>query len=189
MKHVLLYILIGISMPLFAQQSDIMDKVPKQMSFELGGRYLHSNTFSNKVVYGYSAMFEYGWQLSGFVKKKSVFITVPVGYAIMPAATGDTNRDMHILSYGWSVRHELTKNKRITPFIGYALLLNQVSFVGIKGLVMGHQTRFEGGVNFNIKKRIIPFAKYEYTYSSYPFLGVKKRSALQYSELKIGIRF
>ena len=188
MKQIISFSLIMLSCIICISQSNTMEKVPKQKTIDIGYRYMMSNNFQNKADYGYSLEFDYAWKLSGFVNKKAVFISIPLGYTyLMPKDT--SSEAMRLLSYGWTVRHELAKNKKIIPFLGYGLLLNQLSINKTDGGIMGHQTRFEFGVNFNRQKKIIPMIKIEYTYSSFPSLGEKKRKSLQYLELKGGIRF
>jgi len=186
MKKIFLFLFLAPTL-LFSQEK-VFEKVPKQYSFEMGYRYVYSSNFENKAPMGYTMLFDYAWQLSGFTEnKKKIFLSVPLGYTYLMGQ--DTMKDMRILSYGWTVCHELTKNKKITPFLGYALLLNSLSINGTKGSVFGHQTRFDFGCNFNINKRIKPFTKIEYSFTRYAFLGNSKSKMLQAVEIKAGIRF
>ena len=170
----------------FGQDKDF-EKVPKQISFETGYRYIFSSTFANKASSGTGFLFDYAWKLSGFENKKAVFISVPLGYYFM-AKDNENHQNMRILSYGWTIRHELSKNKKVIPFMGYALLLNQLSIENTEGQVFGHQTKFAFGVNFLTLKKADPFVKVEYSYTRYPSLGVKKSNSMNTFEIKAGLR-
>jgi hypothetical protein len=170
-------------------------KVPKQYSLEFGYRNLfsvidNSNALlGNSATQGYGFLFDYAWQLSGLNKKRpAVFLSVPMGYSVLYADNNASNR-ISLLSYGWTTRHEFGVNKPITPFVGYGLLLNTLKVKGTPGGVMGHQTQFEGGVNFNTKTKLKYFAKIQYSYTSFPKLGVKERIHLQFADLRVGVRF
>ena len=121
--------------------------VSKQKSIEIGYKNNFNFTFENKATSGMMALFDYAWQLSGVDgTSKASFISVPIGYAML---IPNTNNDklIKILSYGWAVRHELANDKKIIPFLGYALLLNQLSIDETEGQVFGHQTKFDFGIN------------------------------------------
>lgn len=172
---------------LFAQL-DKKDRVPKQISAEIGTRYVFSNSFENQVDLGYTLLLDYAWQLSGFERKNASYLSVPLAYTmLLPAREGD-NR-VSILSYGWTVRHELSRDKKWIPFIGYALLLNQWRESSVDGSVFGHQTRFDVGINLQTKTRLSCFAKIEYSFTRFPELGEKKSNQIHVGELKIGLRF
>lgn len=203
MKQVLLTLLLSvITTNIFSeikqdtlQSVPNISKVPKQISFEAGYRNLfsvidNSNALSgNKTMHGYGFLIDYAWQLSGLNKKKpAVFVSIPLGYSRLMAANNQSN-SIGLLSYGWTVRHELSKDKPVVPFLGYGLLLNTLSMKGIDGGVMGHQTQFDFGLNFKTCKRIIPFAKIEYSYTSFPRLGDSKRIHFQFADLRFGVRF
>lgn len=172
-----------------------ISKVPKQYSLEFGYRNLFSVIDNASALpatlatNGYGFLFDYAWQLSGLNKKRpAVYLTVPIGYAVLlPDNAGSKRASM--LNYGWTVRHEFGVDKPITPFLGYGLLLNTLKVDGTLGGVMGHQTQFEGGVNFNTKSRLKYFAKIQYSYTSYPKLGVRERIHLQYADVRVGVRF
>jgi hypothetical protein len=171
------------------QTANNQERVPKQKSIELGYRYVIYDNFQNTALHGVSLMFDYGWQVSGLNKKKAVFITIPVGYAYTLAKDRMNEVDVRILSYGWTIRHELAKNKNAVPFIGYGLLMNQLAFNGTDGSVMGHQTRFEFGYNFRNLKKLKYFVKAEYSFSSFAKLGDKRRNYIHSMDIKTGIRF
>lgn len=170
-------------------------KVPKQYSLEFGYRNLFSvidnstSPFVNSATHGYGFLFDYAWQLSGLNKKRpAVYLSVPMGYSVL-YADNNTSQRISLLSYGWTTRHEFGVNKPITPFVGYGLLLNTLKVKGTQGGVMGHQTQFEGGLNFNTKTKLKYFAKIQYSYASFPRLGVRERIHLQFADLRVGVRF
>ncbi len=170
-----------------ANTPEAMNRVPKVKSLEIGYRNLIGTDFENINSSGYTFMFDYAWQLSGFHgNKKESFISVPLGYTILNIGEAKSAR---ILSYGWTVKHNLRKNKRAVPFLGYGLLLNQLSIDGIEGKVMGHQTRFDFGYDFNNQNRLYPFIKIEYSMTRYYQLANSKNKHLNSWVLKTGFRF
>jgi hypothetical protein len=187
MLKIFLFTVLLIPISLFAQL-DKKDRVPKQMSLEMGMRYVFASSFENKVDMGYTLLFDYAWQLSGFERKNASYLSVPLGYTILFPA-GEEDKRVSILSYGWTVRHELARDKKWIPFIGYALLLNQWRESSVEGSVFGHQTRFDAGINLNTKTRLIYFAKIEYSFTRYPALGQEKSNQIHVGELKIGLKF
>jgi len=170
-------------------------KVPKQLSIEGGYRYMlpvidNSNVLQgNSATNGYGFLFDYGWQVSGLNgTKPAIYLTVPMGYTVvMPDNL--LSKQISMLNYGWTVRHELNKNKKFTPFAGYGLLLNTLKIKGTDGGVMGHQTQFELGANLNTNSRLKYFGKIQYSYTSYPRLNDDKRMHFQFFDLRIGARF
>jgi len=171
-------------------------KVPKQYSFEFGYRNVFSvidhapvGAYTNSARHGYGFLFDYAWQLSGLNKKRpAVFISVPLGYTVVMADDA-ASKNISFLSYGWTVRHELARNKKVTPFVGYGLLLNTLKIQDTPGGVMGHQTQFDLGMNIKSKWKLRYFAKIEYSYASFPKLGVKERMHFQFADLRVGVRF
>lgn len=171
-------------------QQNIIKKAPKQYSFEFGYRNLfaHSNITMNNT-HGYGALFDYAWQLSGFDGTKNAsYISVPMGYTIL-LPNDELSKRISMLNYGWTVRHELTRNKKIIPFVGYGLLLNNLRVDEREGSVFGHQTQFDLGINFNTNNRLIYFAKIQYSYTSYPRFDEPERIRMHYADLRVGIRF
>ncbi len=164
------------------------DAVPKQYSFELGGRYIAASSFDNKASAGGTFLFDYAWQLSGFTRSNASFISVPLGYTILLPDTKD-DKQMAILSYGWTVRHEIGYEKKVIPFFSYSLLLNQLRISGTEGAVFGHQTKFDFGINFKTSTRIQYFTKVEYSFTRYPKLGTASSQRMHVAELKFGFRF
>ncbi|MDD3320759.1 MAG: hypothetical protein PHS59_04875 [Paludibacter sp.] len=170
-------------------------KVPKQYSFELGYRNIFSvidnanALMGNSATHGYGFLFDYAWQLSGLNKKRpAVYLSVPMGYTVV-FADNNLSKNISLLNYGWTVRHELAENKSSVPFLGYGLLLNTLKVNGTPGGVMGHQTQFEFGYNFNAKSKVKYIAKIQYSYASFPKLGVKERLHFQFADLRVGVRF
>ena len=130
---------------------------------------------------------DYAWQLSGFTGKPAAYISVPLGYTYLFGGKGANSG--RILSYGWTVRHELKSKGNIIPFLGYGLLLNQLSIENTVGRTNGHQTCLNFGFRLKSEKKVNYYAKLEYSYSSYPHLGAKKSDSIQAIELNTGIRF
>lgn len=193
MKNQLIILLITYSVfAVEAQEKQPIFKIPKQFSFEIGYRNVFSQSNmidNNKASNGYGLLLDYAWQLSGFNGKRAKsFITVPLGYTIM-MADNSTSKSVHMLNYGWTVRHELTTGKKIVPFLGYGLLLNNMRITDTDGSLFGHQTQFEVGTNFNTSTRLKYYAKLEYCYTSYPQFEQTERIRLHYIDLRAGIRF
>lgn len=186
----LIFISVLIVFSFFSTQAQIFKKVPKQYSLEIGPRNLFS--YSNITLnnsQGFGGLFDYAWQLSGFDGTKNAsFISVPMGYTILPGNYAATKR-ISMLNYGWTVRHELARNKKIIPFVGYGLFLNDLKIKGTEGSVFGHQTEFDFGLNFNTRTRLKYFVKLQYSYTSYPRFNEPKRIKLHYADLRLGVRF
>lgn len=186
----LIFTFILISSVLFPTHAQTFKKVPKQYSFEIGPRYLfsHSNITLNNSM-GFGGLFDYAWQLSGFDGTKNAsFISVPMGYTILPGNDAATER-ISMLNYGWTVRHELARNKKMIPYVGYGLFLNDLKIKGTEGSVFGHQTEFDFGLNFNTSTRLIYFVKLQYSYTSYPRFNEPERIKLHYADIRLGVRF
>ncbi len=177
-------ILISLVFSMWAQNSAPFKHVPKQYSLELGYRY----NFDNPAGYtagGYSLLFDYAWQLSGFNNGKASYISVPLGYTYFAAQ--NNNLSMRILSYGWTVRHELSKQKKVIPFLSYGLLLNKINFEDKSGGLMGHKTLLGGGSNIKFGSRKLYIAL-NYIYTTFYQLEADK-IRMQGVELNLGIRF
>ncbi|MCF6241513.1 MAG: hypothetical protein L3J74_09240 [Bacteroidales bacterium] len=168
-------------------QDTLMEKSPKQYSFTLGYRNTISSSFVNNASNGYNLEAEIAWKVSGFHKKSAVYFGVPLGYNY---SIPNTENDFYstTLFYGWIVRHEIGRNKKYTPFLGYGLLLNQLRIDGTEGSVFGHQTRFEFGVNRHLKNKTYIFAKIEYSYARFPSLGNSSSNKTQFIGFKLGLR-
>ncbi len=199
MKHTYLkkiFIAFGVilSVHLTAQKESSF-KIPKQYSLEFGYR----NVFSvidrtnilpeNSATNGYGFLFDYAWQLGGLTgKKPAIFLSVPIGYTVLLPDNYISQR-ASMLNYGWAIRHELAKNKVFTPFVGYGLFLNTLKIQGVEGGIMGHQTQFDLGTNFNTSSKLKLFAKIQYSYTSYPKPEHNKRLHYQYFDVRVGVRY
>lgn len=163
-----------------------MEKVNKQYSIEIGGRYFIHSTLPSEAKTGFTLLGDYAWKLSGYYKRPSVYLSVPLGinYMLDPSSN---HSNVYILMYGWTIRHEFRKDKKFIPYIGYSLLLNQVWIKGRGGRTMGHQTKSEIGLNIYSSKQCY-FFKIEYGISSFPSLD-EKTSSVFALDLKTGIRW
>lgn len=167
----------------FAQERE---RAPKQLAFETGYRYLVSNSF-NLASQGVTVLFDYGWQLSGFTGKPASYLSVPLGYTMLFGHGGA--RNARILSYGWTVRHNLSSKSSWVPFLGYGLLLNQLLIEELDGRVFGHQTCLDLGIKYRTQSRWHPYCKLEYCMTRYPSLGKAKADNISAVEIKTGIFF
>jgi len=209
----ILSFLLFFSFFLNAQNDSVfIKKIPHQISFEFGYRYsFYPNTYLlndgsyalldagnnvvpnqtyNSATNGVGLLFDYGWQVGGLTgKKPAIYITIPMGYSIfLPDNPG--SKRVSMLNYGWTIRHDLaTQDKKIIPFVGYGLFLNNFSVEGVPGSVSGHQTQFEGGLNFSTSSSFKYFVKIQGSYSSYPRLGYPKSLHFMYADLRFGVRF
>lgn len=187
MKQIFILIALAWSISMAAQDT-VMNKVPKQMSLEAGYVRIISSELGNPASNGYTVLFDYAWQLSGFAGKRSAFISVPLGYTqFFPDS--DTGRSVRMINYGWTVRHELRPQAGLVPFIGYGLMLNQYSEKDIKGRRFGHQTRFSLGVNYYNSSCFQPYIQLDYSMVNYPQWGIKGSLGKNYLEIKVGARF
>ncbi len=197
---------------LFAQNDSVcIKRIPHQISVEFGYRnsfyqntYLLANgTYAlfdvagkvipgqlfNSATNGIGILADYAWQLGGFNNKKpAAYLSIPMGYSIL-LPDNPASKRISMLNYGWTIRHNLaTNDKKIIPFIGYGLFLNNMSVDGVPGSVSGHQTQFEGGVNFSTATKLQYFVKLQGSYSSYPKLGYAKSLHFMYADLRFGVR-
>lgn len=163
-----------------------LNKAPKNYAVEIGYRQIPSTTFDIKTG-GFTLLCDYAWQLSGFNGKPASFITVPLGYTYL--SQGKSDNTARILSYGWTVRHHLTPDKKAVPFIGYGLLLNQLRMSNLDGSIFGHQTRFDFGYLFTLSEKLRFYTKLEYSYTRYPRLGIKSSDKIHAAELKLGLNW
>jgi hypothetical protein len=180
------FLLLFLFFAVFTLNAQSFSRVPKFVSAELGYRYIPSTSFDIKNQ-GMTLLVDYAWQLSGFTGKPAAFISVPLGYTYLFG--GNSSNSGRILSYGWTVRHELKSKGKAIPFLGYGLLLNQLKIENIDGAVFGHQTCLNFGYRFKSEKKTNYYIKLEYSYSRYPHLGAKKSDSMQALEFKTGIRF
>ncbi len=190
MKHIkpifgILFILL-IDISLVAQDT-IMEKSPKQYTFAAAYRRNISSDFVNEADNGFNLTAEIAWKVSGFHKKSAAYFGVPLGYNYS-LANSESDQNTSSLFYGWIVRHEIGRNKKVIPFFGYGLLLNQFRIENTEGSVFGHQTRFEFGLNKHLKKKICLFAKLEYSFARFPSLGNSSSNKVHFIEVKTGVR-
>jgi hypothetical protein len=180
-------LIISLSLILSAQDN-YPDRVPKQYSVELGYSYAPRSDFEHLAGNGITLGFDYAWQLSGINgKKPAVFLSIPLSYTYLFATQpGDSSASM--LTYGWRVRHQLSKGKTVTPYLGYYLLLNQLKIFEHEGSAMGHQTKFEFGLNFNSQKTF-PFMQLDYSMTRFPSLDTKKSKWIHSLGIRSGVRF
>jgi hypothetical protein len=101
----------------------------------------------------------------------------------------DTSRSARVISYGWTVRHELRPQKGLVPYLGYGLLLNNYAVKGIDGHTFAHQTRFTLGLNHYNTSSIQPYMQVDYSMTYYPELGLKHSTPYHFVEIKLGARF
>jgi hypothetical protein len=162
-------------------------KAPKFYSLEMGYRYIPATTFDIKKQ-GVTLLFDYAWQLSGFTgSKPAAYISVPLGYTYL--FTGNGANAGRILSYGWTVKHDLKASGKAIPYFGYGLLLNQLKVTGTDGSIFGHQTRFDIGYLFKTGRKANAYTKLEYSFTRYPRFGQKKSDTIHAAEVKVGVRF
>jgi hypothetical protein len=209
LKLILIFTFSFSASALFAQKDSVHFRIPHQISVEFGYRYsFYQNTYLsdlgtyigdptntisqtlNKATSGVGILADYAWQLSGFNgKRPAIYLSIPMGYSIL-LPDNPTSKRISMLNYGWTIRHELaTKDKKIIPFVGYGLFLNNMSVEGVPGSVSGHQTQFEGGLNFKTSTKMNYFVKLQGSYSSYPKLGYAKSLHFMYADLRVGVRF
>ncbi|GAB1417229.1 hypothetical protein MASR2M117_26350 [Paludibacter sp.] len=170
--------------------AQVIKKAPNQYSLEMGYRNLfyHTDNITMNNMHGYGALLDYAWQLGGLDGTKNAsFISVPIGYTVLPGGDSST-KQISMLNYGWTVRHELSRNKKFIPFVGYGLLLNNLRIQDTPGSVFGHQTEFDFGYNIKTNSRLSYFIKLQYSYTSYPKLDDSQRIKFHFADLRFGVR-
>jgi hypothetical protein len=210
LKAIFIFSCLIISTSVFAQKDSVHLRIPHQISVEFGYRYsFYPNTgLTNTGAYaaldadkkvlpydhnlttsGVGILADYAWQFGGFNgKKPAIYLSIPMGYTVLLPDNPSSKR-ISMLNYGWTIRHELaTKEKKIIPFIGYGLFLNNLSVDGVSGSVSGHQTQFEGGLNFKTATKLNYFVKLQVSYSSYPKLNAGNSLHFMYADLRLGVR-
>ena len=156
--------------------------------FDANGKVLPNQTY-NSATHGVGILADYAWQFGGLTgKKPAIYLSIPMGYTILLPDNSASKR-ISMLNYGWTIRHNLaTSDKKLIPFVGYGLFLNNMSVDGVPGSVSGHQTQFEGGLNFSTATKLQYFVKLQGSYSSYPKLGNGKSLHFMYADLRVGVR-
>ncbi|MBN8215160.1 MAG: hypothetical protein J0L75_00870 [Spirochaetes bacterium] len=127
-------------------------RIPHAFNFELGTKYNFSSTFKEMPAVGAFGAFEYAWQLSGFEgHRPAVYLGLPLRWHTMLSGSNAFGQSQ-ILSYGFTIRHQLSTG-RLRPFIAYNLLVNQftpdalqTNLAGHPGRLMGHETKFDFGL-------------------------------------------
>jgi len=209
-SFVILFFFLSPIISVAQKDSVFIKRIPHQISVEFGYRNsFYQNTYLsnagsyigdpstvslsqtlNSATNGVGVLVDYAWQLGGFDNKKpAIYLSIPMGYTILLPDNSASKR-VSMLNYGWTIRHNLTtSNKKIIPFVGYGLFLNNMS-LGIPewGSVSGHQTQFEGGLNFSTATKLQYFVKIQGSYSSYPKLGYAKSLHFMYADLRFGVR-
>jgi hypothetical protein len=191
MKKHIFFLLLSFTMAYNLSGQVSLKKVPRQISFDAGYRNTFWNrNLSNSATHGFGLEFDYAWQLSGLDHTRpAVYLSIPIGYeGVFPDADTASKHESFIM-YGWTVRHELAVNKKLIPYIGYGLLLNRLRIAETEGSIMGHQTRFEVGVNTNFSQKVNFFTRLDYSYASYPSFGTREKIKKQSLGLRFGIRF
>ena len=187
MKRIIILLLAStISISLFSQSFNV---VPKVKSFELGTSLNMHSTYNIKPV-GPNAQFDMAWQVSGFGGKAKAYISVPLGYCSYSIGGPDSAGNASLLYYGWTIRHNLSRDKAWIPFLSYSLLLDQLWLSGFEGHVIGHETRFDYGYDYKpADSKITYLFKIEYSHRTYPALGNKHSNMMDLAAFKLGIRF
>jgi hypothetical protein len=167
---------------------------PRTLSFEAGIRQCVHESFSNlgpgldRLSRTYAtALFEFGWQVGGLTGRPAAYIGIPLQISWAPrSGDGDPS---YALAYGWTVRHDLLgKGRRIVPFLGYGLLLNQFFVPSVSGHVLGHETRFDAGADIRLSGAARLLVKVEYSMSYFYAFG-RTRVSAGTASFKTGLRF
>ncbi len=178
-KTLLLSLLLGS----FCVSAQELEKSPKRITFETGYSYIRKTNIPDLSKAGFVFAFDYMWQVSGFKNKPKAFISIPLGYISVPPIKENT-KNLGIGYYGVHVTHELRRDQKIIPFIGYSLLFNQLHKQDTEGRVIGHETRFDAGTYIGSRF----FLKAEYSIGSFPALGKKESDKLGTMGFKLGFR-
>lgn len=170
----------------FSQEFEV---VPKVGAIEAGIRFIPHSSFGIKPI-GWNVQADMAWQVSGFKEKAAAFISVPLGFGKFNGGGADTSLNATTLHYGWTIRHNLARDKKFIPFVGYSLLLNQLWLKGTEGHTIGHETRFDFGFDIHPEKiKLVYMIKIEYSHITYPSLGKENSDRIEIFSLKSGIRF
>jgi hypothetical protein len=169
-----------------AQNFEVVPKVP---SIEAGYRIMPHTTYPLHIS-GPTVQIDMAWQVKGFIERSAAYISVPLGYTLFNSLGNDSTVNGSILHYGFTIRHDLSRKKKWTPFLSYSLLLNQLWIHGATGHVIGHETRFDFGYDYKPgAKKFSIILKIEYSHLTFPALGKKKSDMCEVFALKTGIRF
>lgn len=151
---------------------------------------------------GWFAGGEYAWQFGGLDgKKPATYLGVPLYVSMVLADPSATNGATGtFLSYGFTLRHDLTPPRPVIPFLGYALLVNQLFVNGVEGGVLGHESRLDVGLELAGDKAPAtafeprrfdprPFVRAGLGYTSFAELGRKERFHMMAATLVLGLSF
>ncbi len=185
-KYISLFLSIVFIVTIAGAQENSFEKVSKQYSLIAGYSNISKSTVKNIAISGYTIEFDYSWKLSGYNKKKSTFITVPIGFS---SHNSKSLRNVNLLYYGWIVRHNLAKDKIWIPYLAYSLLLNQVWYQNTAGNDMGHQTRFTFGFDRRLNDFSALTIALNYSFIRFPGLGQNKSEKFTTISLVAGYRF
>lgn len=185
-KYISLFLSIAFIWTNAQGQASIFEKVTKQYSLQAGYSNILKSTVNDIATSGYAIEFDYSWKLSGYNKKKSSYITVPIGFR---SYSSGSLLNSNILFYGWIVRHNLRKNKNWVPYLSYSLLLNQIWYQDIQGNDMGHQTRFTFGFDRRINNISALTFSLNYSLIRFPGLGQNRSEKFSTISLVAGYRF
>lgn len=172
----------------FSAKSQGFDVVPKQKTVEMGASYTFRSGFENTAALSEGASFDIAWLVSGFQNKRKVYISIPLGYYRGAAAGSDTISTSRLF-YGWTIRHELRKDKKMIPFLAYGLLLNQLWLSNIVGHGMGHETRFDLGTDFKLSGAKVFTMRFSYSHATFPSFGENESKTMDFLSLIAGLRF
>lgn len=175
-------------MGVFPLMSQDFDVVPKHKTIEAGFAYAFRNGFEQVAPASYGAAVDVAWQVSGFRFKKAAYISIPFGYFYSPATTNDSLSAKRMF-YGWTIRHELRKEKQLIPFISYGLLLNQLWISETKGHSMGHETRFDFGADWKVSDGLKITLRLSYSHATFPSFGTSDSESMDFLSLVAGLRF
>lgn len=173
---------------IFSVQSQDFEIVPKQKTIEIGTSYVFHSGFEKTAAFSEGASFDIAWLVSGFQNKRKVFISIPLGFYRGAAAGSDTVSTSRIF-YGWTIRHELRKDKKMIPFLAYGLLLNQLWLSNTEGHGMGHETRFDVGTDFKLSGVKVFTMHLSYSHATFPAFGETESKTMDFLSLIAGLRF
>ena len=189
MKNKLFIFSFLLSLLVFSASSQDFNVVPKIKSFETGIRYIPHSSYDITPT-GWNAQFEVAWQVSGFKTTRNAYISVPLGFGTFFGGGENGNPEAKMLHYGWSIIHNISKEKKSIPFVSYSLLLNQLWLEGMEGHTIGHETRFDFGYNIRPdNKKVSYIFKIEYSHMTFPSLLKEKSDRIEVFSFKTGIRF
>ncbi len=186
LKYISLFPSIIFTVTIAYGRESSFEKVAKQYSLLVGYSDISKSTVDDIATSGYTIEFDYSWKLSGYNKKKSTYITFPIGYR---SHHSQTLQNVNILYYGWIVRHNLRKDKIWMPYLSYSLLLNQVWYQNTYGNDMGHQTRFSFGFDRRLNDFSALTLAINYSLIRFPGLGQNKSEKFTTISLVAGYRF